>query len=250
MIQIIQRAIVGIVLMLSISTILSSQDRVILKQGEPITGKLIKYEIGGYVVIQTEGDTQVFIPTNEIRTILDDGQVLYGKSKPTKTKPPKVREPLPTDRWYFDWQNKLYFNNTDSGVGISLSYLYQWKHFLAAGVGIGYDNYNFNQMRSFVPLYIQARSYVKDAHKSPYLDVKLGYGIASSKSQQIISNQGGFYSQTSVGVRFGSGGFRTTIGVGLQLQENELEAIHPWNGGIVREDRQYRRIVFNLGFLF
>jgi len=239
--------VTGVLLTLMLSNPLASQDLVVLKRGEPISGKLIKYEIGGYAVVQTEKDAQIYIPSTSIKSILEDGEHLYGKTKP---KAQKIREPLAVDQWYFDWENKLYLNNNDAGVGISLSYLYQWKHFLAAGVGVGYDNYNFNEIRSFVPIFIQARSYAKDAHKSPYVDVKLGYGLASSNSQQIISNRGGFYNQTSVGLRFGSGGFRTTVGIGLQFQNNELEAVHPWNGGTVREDRQYRRIVLNLGFVF
>jgi len=227
---------------------LSSQDLIILKDGNSIEGKMLKYVIGSYVVVQTEGDTQVQIPTKSIKSILDDGALLYGKTK--KVKQLKERSPLPIDKWYFSWENKLYPNNTDSGLGISLSYLYQWKHYLAAGVGVGYDNYNFSRIRGFVPVFIQARSYVKDAYKSPFIDVKVGYGMVGNKSEQVISNTGGLYNQTSVGLRFGSGGFKTTVSLGIQVQNNELEAFHPWNGGIVTEDRQYRRFVLNLGFLF
>ena len=237
-----------LVMSLLLTHAVTGQDVVILKKGDPISGKLIKYELGKHVVIQTEGDTQVFIPISSVKSIVEDSNLLYGKSK--KVKELKVKEPFAIDQWYFSWENKLYPNDRNSGLGISLSYLYQWKHYLAAGVGVGYDNYNFNRIRSFVPVFVQARSYIKDAHKSPYLDVKLGYGFTSQKHQQVISNEGGFYNQTSIGLRFGSGGFRTTAGIGLQFQNNQLEAFHPWNGGILRENRQYRRLVFNLGFIF
>lgn len=248
MTQAIQILISGIIISLFISTTLLSQDQIVLKGGQTLTGNLIQYEIGRHAIIQTHGDTQVIVPTSTIRSITDDSEMIYGKAK--KVKALKIKESLAIDQWYFDWENKLYINANKAGVGISLSYLYQWKHFLAAGVGAGYDNYNFSQFRSFIPVFVQARSYVKDAYKSPYLDVKLGYGFATQGNEQVVSNDGGLYTQTSVGLRFGSGGFKTTAGIGIQFQNNQLEAFHPWNGGIVKEDRQYRRIVLNLGFIF
>ena len=240
----------GILVMLS-STFLAGQDVVYLKDGSSISGDILQYVIGGNLTLETEGSTRILIPSGKIASIVDGDTVIYGKTKDKKqSKKLKERTPLASDKWYFDWENKAYVNNNDGGLGISLSYLYQWRHYLSAGVGVGYDNYNNNIARSIVPVFTQVRSYIKDAPNSPFVDVKLGYGISANNSERVYEAQGGFYGQTMAGIRFGSGGFRTTLGLGIQLQNTYLEGWHRWNSGIVKEDRQYRRLVINLGFIF
>ncbi len=233
---------------LSTITMVSAQDTVYLKNGEPISGKIIQYVIGDNLTVETESGTIIIIPNNEITSIVEGDKVLYGKAHKTKT--PKTRTPLASDKWYFNWENKAYVNNNNGGLGISLSYLYQWRHYLSAGVGVGYDNYNNNIARSIVPVFTQVRSYLKHAPNSPFVDLKLGYGISANNSERVYESQGGFYGQTMAGIRIGNGGFRTTLGIGIQLQNTYLEGWHRWNSGIVKEDRQYRRLVFNLGFIF
>lgn len=242
----IQFGIIGLTIICSLSPLIG-QDTVYLKKGSPITGKLIQYEIGGNLLMETDGGLKIVVPGESILSIVEGDKVLMGK---VKNKKAKKLTPLDSDEWYFNWENKVYPNNTQSGIGVSLSYLYQWRHYLSAGVGVGYDNYNFNQSRSIVPVFAQVRSYLKDTAKSPYVDMKIGFGFSSSSDDSTIESSGGLYGQTSAGLRFGSGGFRTMVGLGLQVQNSYIEGFHPWNAGIVYEDRQYRRLVLNLGFIF
>ena len=227
-------------------TSVSAQDSVYLKNGSQFTGKIIQFQIGGNLLLETEGGTQVVVPSSAIKTVTEGETVLYGKKKHKKD---KVLSPLASGKGYFSWENRFYRNNGNSGLGVSLSYLYQWKHYLSAGVGIGYDSYNFSRQRGYVPIFAQARAYVLDSAKSPFVDVKLGYGIAD-QNETTIETQGGLYGQTSAGLRFGSGGFRTTLAIGIQIQDSSLESYHPWNSGVIYEDRQYRRFFLNLGFIF
>lgn len=227
-----------------------AQDKIYLKKGNVIEGKIIQYNVGVQVILETEGDSQIIIPQSSISTIMEGETILYGKIKNTKTQQLKERVPLASDKWYITWENKLYANRDDGGLGISASYIYQWKHFLSAGVGVGFDNYNNNRARSVIPVFTHVRSYLKDEHKSPFLDLKLGYGFAAAGDEGVIDSQGGFYGQSMIGVRLGSGGFRTTLGLGIQLQNTYLEGFHPWNTGVIREERQYRRLMFNIGFVF
>lgn len=233
---------------LSTITMLSAQDAVYLKNGDQVSGKIKQYVIGTNLTLETKGGAVIIIPNDEISSIVEGDNILYGNTQKLKT--PKERTPLASDKWYFNWENKAYVNNNSGGLGISLSYLYQWRHYLSAGVGVGYDNYNNNAARSIIPIFTQVRSYLKDAPNSPFVDMKLGYGLSASNSERVYESQGGFYGQTMVGIRVGNGGFRTTFGLGIQLQNTYLEGWHRWNSGIVREDRQYRRLVFNLGFIF
>ena len=227
-----------------LSSALVGQSTVILKGKKSITGTILSYDIGHAISMQLENGTRVIIRNSEIKSVMIDGKPIFDE-KPTKT------YTFEEGSIKFAWENMLLTNASHGGAGLTLSGLYQWKHYASVGVGLGYHNYNAEEGRGHIPLFIQARSYVKAQRVSPFVDIKGGYGFSTGKSnEQFIDAKGGAFFQGMIGVRWGTNPFTITSGLGLQTQEAYYYYNHRWNGGTVEERRQYRRLVLSLGFLF
>lgn len=227
-----------------VTSVLFGQSTVLLKGNKSLSGKILQYDIGNALSLQLENGTEVLIRNSQIKSIIMDGKPFFEHKK--------IKNYVFKEKGIkYSWENTLLANASNGGAGITLSCLYQWKYFATVGLGIGYNNYNSEEMRGHIPLFIQARSYINAERISPYVDIKGGYGFSTGTSNELfIDTKGGAFFQGMLGVRWGTNPFTITTGIGLQLQDAYYYYNHRWNGGTVEENRQYRRLVMSLGFLF
>jgi hypothetical protein len=232
-------------LLTSISLGLSAQAAVSLKGSKKvIEGTIVKYDINKEIIIKTEAGSTIYVPKNRIAAVYENGLPLFSE---TDLAPQGIKE----GKVYYIWEGNLLPNQDLTGIGTGVSAVYQWKYWAGAGLGIGYNNYNGDKMRSILPVYVHLRSYLKQQRSSPFLDLKTGYGFRLGKEEGgIIDINGGGLIQGLAGIRFGSGGMATTVGIGMQMQNAYFQYLGGWNPTLTTEVRQYNRLVIQLGFVF
>ena len=225
---------------------ISGQDKVVLKRsGSVIEGEIVQLQYGGNVVLNLPTGTQAVIPTNQIKQVFDDGELIYGNGE-------KVQEVYESNagHWSAIWENKLMANADFGGVGLTVGALYHWRSQVMFGGGLGYDNYNFKQDRAMIPIFLQGRAYLRDWATTPYIDFKTGYSIGLlPKDTNVTSHSGGTFFHGGAGIKFGRN-FGTTVGLGILFQNAYHKLIIPWNNGMSQEERVYKRMTLNLGFIF
>ena len=227
-------------------------DILYLKDGSEFRGKIIEYKHDEYAKMEILGGQVVEFPAKQIKKIV---QQPYGQAafipKPTRVREYRFREkgiyeethismPQGYDTW--GWWS--------AGLGIHHVVGYQWNRWIGAGVGIGFDGYNLGAGENLMPIYAEARGYLKQKNIAPFYSVGLGYAFAFKNEQRDITKaSGGIMFNPNIGYRFGAtSGANFTLSLGYKLQKASFTQLR-WNGEIKR-NYTYSRLNLRLGLLF
>ncbi len=255
---------IKIVLFILISALrLSAQterfdDRVLLKSGSLIYGKIVQFSTSDTLKIKLEnGQTISFDPKN-IESV-------------RFAKPPKVKKAkIDTDFVYNAREKGLYhatsfglsfgkssiLGNRQTRVGISINHAsgYQFCHFLGIGGGVNYDEYYLSGGESSsLAAFGEVRSYFLKKNTTPYVSFAVGYGQPIRNKGEVFSDyRGGLMLNPTVGLRFGNKP-KVKFFVDLSFKNQKVGYINQWDASgdfIDRYTVQYRRWILRGGILF
>lgn len=223
------------------------EEVVYLKNGSVIRGDVLEQNEES-IKIEINGGTILVYKMSEIERIVKEEKILQFAGAPKN----------------YIIKNTGFYHSVTFGLlpgtgefgnfafGGSLHYVFgfQYKPILGAGVGIGADSYIYNEIRTLIPVYLEARGYFIKKPFSPYYSVQAGYGFALvNEIWNMTSAKGGVMIHPRIGFRFPSrsnASFTTEIGYLYQKAEFTFD---DWQGRY-EEKIDFKRISFRLGVLF
>lgn len=120
-------------------------------------------------------------------------------------------------------------------VGLLTTHGYEFPFRLFVGGGLGF-NYFYDTEITLIPVYAAVRYDFLPKKISPFVDLKMGYAVASYDKATFGNSDGGVYISPSVGVRMALGrkiGLNLGIGYTYQGLENILGSTKTINlGGV------------------
>lgn len=106
----------------------------------------------------------------------------------------------------------------DAVFSLTTSHGYQVNPYFFVGGGLGVEHH-FDYEKTFIPLFVDLRTYFIPNSISPYLDVKFGYAPAVGSDDYDLEFKGGAYLNPSLGVTFSvNSQFAMNLSVGYNLQ--------------------------------
>ncbi|MFK7948395.1 MAG: hypothetical protein AB8G11_12465 [Saprospiraceae bacterium] len=142
------------------------------------------------------------------------------------------------------------FGNFAFGGSLHYVFGYQYKPIIGVGLGVGTDSYIYSEIRNIIPVYLEARGYLKKQPFAPYYSVQAGYGFALvNDTWNMTDASGGLMIHPKIGFRFPS---RTnaafTAEIGYLFQQASF-TFDDWQGRY-QDDVNFRRISVRFGVLF
>lgn len=137
------------------------------------------------------------------------------------------------------------------GTGMELGLEYIHHKWVVLTTGIGFDNYNFDAMRSIYSINIGYRAYLSDKKNTPFIGYATGYGFAFKNIDNgVIKAKGGISVNPYTGIRFGGDNLTMLFKIGLKFQEASYGYYGGWNGEYFTEERVYERLDLGFNFIF
>ena len=175
-------------------------DIVYLNNGSVVYGIITEYNLEGSLkIVSADGVTLTF-PSKSVRN------VTKGNPNTVYQTPQKYYLPMNSKtlrRGYkgsFDIGYEFTVGNFDGRLfGVSTSHGFQFNPYIYLGGGLALNYYHddFDEdSYGVIPVFINVRTNFTTSRISPYFDFKTGYSI---------NEDGGFYANPSIGVRFGLG---------------------------------------------
>lgn len=224
-------------------------DKVILKNGSIIYGQLINYQMGSDIVLQLKSGQKLTFPESYISRVEMSGDFIEKPKIPQEYK-------LQDNKIYNTINLKLIpasqnlYNQNKTGVGLDYCFGYRYNHLLSAGIGIGFDNYNFGFSEYFVPVFVDMFSIFMKKTKSPFARVQLGYSSVFCDYQYISDYSGGVMFNGGLGFKFqGSNKIDYLIEMSYRYQPANFIID---NGGrnIQNYDIKFKKIIVKFGIMF
>ena len=231
-------------------------DVVILKDGSRLTGTILKWELSRGMEFKLVTGTTMIISRSEIDKVHQavDGDTAFTPPAVTSSTYHRgPREPLP----YAFKEKGLYhtfscfFNISDpGGVGLSYSIGHRLNRMLGLGGGFGIETNDFFNNRDQIPLFVEARGFLKAEKITPYYAMKLGYAFPmTSDFTNNISAKGGIYVSPELGIRFGARTVTCYAGIEYKLMKASYTDFI-WDGGTATDEITYRRLEVRTGIAF
>jgi len=226
----------------------AKHDMVYMKDGSVFLGKLTAYEIK---TIKFEmGDVLATISRKEISRI-----VLKGQSSHTTT-----QSPILIDKDYLrlglynitygtlNSGSDAFQGEVISGLGITNITGKQFSKHLGLGLGISYNAMYVGAGENLVPIFIDARGYLKEKKVSPYYNLGIGYNFTfKNEEKQIVDTKGGIMIRPAIGFKVGSADNAFMIDLGINFSKAEFTRDYNWE---TRENKMtYRRLELRIGLL-
>lgn len=211
--------------------------KVILKNGSSFFGELVSYDPNEGITVSVNGK-EIFIEEKRLRKFVS-----------TASSKEVFKPKLKTNKIYFRTNVGFLTNDNGTGASLNVSALYQLNRYFSAGIGVGVDNYYFNEPHNIFPLFTEFKTYLVDKNSSPYVSLKTGYSFnrAHEDSGQVLA-RGGFMINPTFGYRFGSRGIMFDLYAGIRMQNAYYEKIQ--NNGYSRQDIIWKRLEFGTALSF
>lgn len=212
----------------------NSIDVLYLKYGSVLRGKVIHYVPGDSITFSINGGEPVKIADKLIQKIKMGSN---GKSVETYS--------FKENKWYTRSQFSVLYSKLNNGYSASQSVGYQFKYWLALGVGGGVDNYLATSGHNIYPIFGEIRTNLLKRNLTPYIALRYGYSIINpnEKYGQTDASGASFFNPV-IGYRLGSGSPYFDVFVGMKFQDAVYNTIQPDTRSIV--NFEYRR--YDLGF--
>lgn len=215
------------------------KDKIYLKNGSRLTGKVLEYSIKDSVKFKLNGGQPISFPTALIKKI----EMGAGKTKSYTA---------------YDFKENLFYARTqissligrdNSGLSVNQAFGYQYRSWLGVGVGIGIDNYYKEEGNDLMPVFLEIRSYLLKQNASPYVALRYGYAFAFADEEiGQVEAQGDYFWNPVIGYRLGSGRPFIDIFCGAKLQKASYKSRDGW--GELNYALVYRRYDFGLALTF
>ena len=226
------------------SGITHSTDKVFTTEGSVFIGQIIEYKQGKYLRLQLKSGDTILLEEASIKKITQ-----------------KFRHPYQfKDRgFYYHFRisalpgRQRRFNYLIHGYSIAGEFGYQKNLFLGTGIGISADQYCDNATGlTFLPLFLNVRSYFLAQNRTPYIRVNAGYGFTLKKNDEWFDKaKGGLMLETATGIRFGSRRGAFTLDFGIKMQNATLLTQNRhWESWNEIRHLKYWRTSINIGWLF
>lgn len=223
-------------------------DKVYLKNGSILTGKIIYYQPNDTLQVQmNSGLIGRYSPEQVKKVVMHE--VAETKSVRAE-KPYNFKERGLYDALSFDI-NLGRSSRTHLGVGFQNVIGYQFNRLAGSGIGIGYDSYYIARGESnVVSVFGEYRGYLSRRNTSEYWTFAAGYGQPTQTKNDIYTNlKGSFMVQPTVGFRFGaSKRYNFFTDLGFRLQQIRFENNNTWSEN--HYTVTYRRWILRGGILF
>lgn len=229
-------------------------DVVYLKNGSIFRGQIEYYDVDTELRLRMDVDNVVVFDAKNIKRIVQESTTEESATTPIHFK--KTYDFKEKGLYYalnigYIGGNSFFGNYTDA-YNVHFQSGYQFHRLLGAGVGAGVDFYNVN-LGSIIPVYVEARGYLRAKNVSPYYHVAAGMGfpVLSDNNNSFDSSKGGYYLAPGMGVRFG-GSAESNLTIGLALQWQKASYTQNFGDGISKNVDKYtfRRFTFKIGVLF
>ncbi len=186
--------------------------KVILKSGTVLYGELISYDPEVGLLVQVKGQ-DLFIKEEKLKKFV----TLTSSQK-------RLFVPLQTKKFYFRTNFGILSNTNGTGSTLNISGLYQFNPYFAAGVGVGVDNYYFNEQHNIFPVFTEIKTYLMDKKAAPFVSLKTGYSFnrRHRDSGQLVA-RGGLFVNPTFGYRFGTRGLIFDMYGGYRFQNAYYE---------------------------
>lgn len=211
-----------------------------LQNGSILKGKLLENN-DEIIKIQILGGSIFVYPKSEVKSVTMTDKKVYSRDKQIKYN----REGM-----YSAFLLNLNFGFEDAGIGGEVIVGKQHNNYLAGGLGLGYNLISLGDGVGSVPLFLDFRGNIFKTPRTPYYNLKVGYGfIFANTDFDIVEAKGGFLFHPSLGIRFDSSlGSSFIFDLGYRFQNAEITIQR--RNGVNIDDIQYRRLTFNLGWIF
>jgi len=224
------------------------QDIVYLKDGSKFRGKILDYQPGKSLTIETWSGQQLKFDGVVVKKIRQE-LIATQKGKRVNN---------------YEFRENGYFNSTDVSVnwsenrwgdpvlGASIANVtgYQFNRFVGAAVGVAFDTYHLFDEDKYIPVFAEVRGYLLKKNTTPMYRYQVGYGFGlKDLERNLFKSEGGLYSYPAIGFRFGgkSGGNATLdIGYKIQMAKQHLRI---WEGTEIR-NITYNRFTLRCGIQF
>ncbi|MBC7885688.1 MAG: hypothetical protein H7X99_09450 [Saprospiraceae bacterium] len=213
-------------------------DKIYLKNGSVLQGKVLYYNPLDSVIFTMEGGEPVTFPSNMVKKI-------------------KMSTAGGSDQLYSFRENTLYtrsqisilYQKDNNGISLSQSVGYQYKYWLALGAGIGIDNYVTDQGNNLFPVFMEVRSYLQKQNISPYLAFRTGYSFAFADEESGQTQvKGSYFINPVIGYKLSAGRPYLDVFFGAKFQQASYLSSDSW--GKSSTEIHYRRYDMGIALTF
>lgn len=226
----------------------AKHDRVYMKNGSVFLGKLKAYEVK--TIKFQMGDVLATISRNEISRIQLKGQAFDVANQST----------IPDDTQYLrlgmynitygtlNSGSDAFQGEVISGLGITNITGKQFSKHLGLGLGISYNAMYVGAGENLMPIFIDARGYLKEKKVSPYYNIGIGYNFTfKNEEKRIVDTKGGIMIRPAIGFKVGSAENAFMIDLGINFSQAEFTRDYNWETRI--NEMTYRRLELRIGLL-
>ena len=222
----------------------STEDVVYLSNGSILRGKITEKVSGNHVTIEMVGRNIMVIPDSEIKMVLTD-QFVPAKNRENNASPVEMAASV------------SFFGGSKNSAGCSFITSYRFPFRLSAGVGIGNEWFDRQQ----IPFIADVKYSFLKGSWSPYVYAQTGYAIPLSKKEEEnnwynTEYYGGVLAGAGAGMRFDFSGRNALIfSVGYRYQKTKTITDNGyWSSSYYQTETikydEYNRMTFSVGFLF
>jgi hypothetical protein len=214
-------------------------DRLYLKDGSRLNGKIIKYDgVNSVVFVLAGGDTIQF-----------DQKMIKKISMYTSSFHEEEPFHLKSPNYYIRAQLSLLFSKENKGASLSISSGAQINHWYSAGLGVGIDNYYLNEGFDIIPVFGEMKFSLFKKNTSPYIGLRSGYGFKSAdESVGQTAAKGGWFFNPVFGYRLGASKPFIDLFAGAKFQSLTYSVIESSSSS--EFDIKFRRYDFGIGITF
>lgn len=223
-------------------------DRVYLKNGSVMVGKILYYQPNDTLQMQLESALIIRFAPSEVKKVKMT-ELSQGKTSRLE-RPYNFKERGMYDALSFN-VNLGRSNRSHLGFGFQNVVGYQFNRLVGSGLGIAYDAYYLNNGESnVVSVFGEYRGYLSKRNTSEYWTFAAGYGHPLGiKNDNLTNLKGSFMLQPTIGWRFGaSSRYNFFADLGFRLQQVRYESNNTWAEN--HYTVTYRRWVLRGGILF
>ena len=228
---------------------------VILKDGSKLTGTILKWELSRGMEFKLITGATMIIARTDITKVHQavNAEEAFTPPPVEATNRRLIREPLP-----YAFKEKGLYNtfscfvniSDPGGVGLSYSIGHRLNRLLGLGGGFGIETNDFFNNRDQIPLFVEARGFLKPEKITPYYALKLGYAFPMTNDfSNNISAKGGIYVSPELGIRFGARAVTYYAGIEYKLMKASYTDFI-WDGGTATDEITYRRLELRTGISF
>jgi|GEM_PF-893967 len=237
-------------------------ETVYLKNGNKIIGRIVSYQKGEELRMFDLTGSEYLLKDAEIERIVQDidQQTLkrYLRQRRRMLRP--FNYAFREQGNYYEASISTFTSDTginqpdQTAVGIHFVVGRQWNRHWGTGIGLGLDGYySFQSGATLMPVYLQARGYLRKKWQSPFYALNGGYSFAvgGDTADYQIDAEGGWMVHPAFGWRFGaSANTNFTLDLGVKYQKAYIKRISKFNGDLEIRDILYRRLTLRFGLVF